>query len=103
MQTISLAAQDCVQAKYLDIKRREAQIKKITKIFFYSPSQTYLCTRKSKKAYGTLTEWLGSGLQNRLQQFESARYLISKIRVLNVSKFRTLFFFLTFSNFSVLK
>lgn len=24
---------------------------------------------------GTLTEWLGSGLQNRLRQFESARYL----------------------------
>lgn len=24
---------------------------------------------------GTLTEWLGNGLQNRLQQFESARYL----------------------------
>ena len=25
--------------------------------------------------HGTLTEWLGNGLQNRLQQFESARYL----------------------------
>jgi hypothetical protein len=24
---------------------------------------------------GTLTEWLGSGLQNRVQQFESAGYL----------------------------
>ncbi len=24
---------------------------------------------------GTLTEWLGSGLQNRVRQFESARYL----------------------------
>ena len=27
--------------------------------------------------YGTLTEWLGSGLQNRVQQFESAGYLFS--------------------------
>ena len=25
--------------------------------------------------FGTLTEWLGSGLQNRVQQFESAGYL----------------------------
>ncbi len=24
---------------------------------------------------GTLTEWLGSGLQNRVRRFESARYL----------------------------
>ena len=24
---------------------------------------------------GTLAEWLGTGLQNRLQQFDSARYL----------------------------
>lgn len=24
---------------------------------------------------GTLTEWLGSGLQNRARQFDSARYL----------------------------
>lgn len=27
------------------------------------------------KKNGTLTEWLGSGLQNRVQQFESAGYL----------------------------
>ena len=27
---------------------------------------------------GTLTEWLGSGLQNRVQQFESAGYLKCK-------------------------
>ena len=32
----------------------------------YTPQQTF---------YGTLTEWLGSGLQNRVQQFESAGYL----------------------------
>lgn len=34
--------------------------------------KSYLCTRKNK---GTLAEWLGTGLQNRLQQFDSARYL----------------------------
>ena len=33
---------------------------------------TYLCTRKTK---GTLAEWLGNGLQNRVRRFESARYL----------------------------
>ncbi len=27
---------------------------------------------------GTLAEWLGSGLQNRVQQFESARCLSKK-------------------------
>lgn len=27
------------------------------------------------KCCGTLAEWLGNGLQNRVQQFESARYL----------------------------
>lgn len=29
-------------------------------------------------ANGTLTEWLGNGLQNRLRRFESARYLTKK-------------------------
>lgn len=29
--------------------------------------------RKTKQ--GTMSEWLGNGLQNRLQQFESAWYL----------------------------
>ena len=33
----------------------------------------YLCSRKFEK--GTLPEWLGTGLQNRGQRFESARYL----------------------------
>src|SRR5574344_706869 len=32
----------------------------------------------SLKAVGVLTEWLGNGLQNRLQQFESARHLNKK-------------------------
>ena len=30
---------------------------------------------RSHLGNGTLTEWLGSGLQNRVQQFDSARYL----------------------------
>ena len=41
--------------------------------------KVYLCTRNQKKiSFGTLTEWLGSGLQNRVQQFESAGYLTDK-------------------------
>ena len=36
-------------------------------------------THRNKTIIGTLTEWLGSGLQNRVQQFESAGYLISAI------------------------
>lgn len=32
----------------------------------------YLCKPKTK---GTLAEWLGTGLQNRLRRFESAKYL----------------------------
>ena len=31
--------------------------------------------------FGTLTEWLGSGLQNRVQQFESAGYLNKKSKL----------------------
>ena len=34
----------------------------------------YLCTAKSEQ--GTLAERLGNGLQNRVEQFDSARYLI---------------------------
>ena len=30
---------------------------------------------------GTLTEWLGGGLQNRIQQFESAGYLHTVIHI----------------------
>lgn len=41
--------------------------------------KVYLCTRNQKKiSFGTLTEWLGSGLQNRVQQFESAGYLFKE-------------------------
>ena len=42
-------------------------------MFFSFCTLPYLCSRKTRN--GTLTEWLGSGLQNRVQQFESARYL----------------------------
>ena len=33
----------------------------------------YLCTRKQEQ--GTLADRLGNGLQNRVEQFDSARYL----------------------------
>ena len=33
---------------------------------------SYLCGHKTQ---GSLAEWLGTGLQNRLQQFDSARNL----------------------------
>ena len=36
----------------------------------------YLCTRKTN--IGTLAERLGNGLQNRVEQFDSARYLNKK-------------------------
>jgi hypothetical protein len=35
-------------------------------------------TFAARKKNGTLTEWLGGGLQNRIRQFESARYLIRR-------------------------
>ncbi len=30
---------------------------------------------------GTMAEWLGNGLQNRLQRFESAWYLKAKVKI----------------------
>lgn len=41
-----------------------------------SKKYPYICL--SKTANGTLAEWLGNGLQNRVQQFDSARYLQQK-------------------------
>ena len=35
----------------------------------------------AKSFVGTLTEWLGGGLQNRIQQFESAGYLHKVIHI----------------------
>ncbi len=48
----------------------------------------YICTRLRKPnevltQKGTLAEWLGNGLQNRVRRFESARYL--KKTHLNIS------------------
>ena len=37
----------------------------------------YLCTAKSEQ--GTLAERLGNGLQNRVEQFDSARYLLKSL------------------------
>ncbi len=44
-----------------------------------------ICSLKKKYLYlhsqiGTLAEWLGNGLQNRLQQFDSAGYLSKRKR-----------------------
>ena len=40
----------------------------------------YLCN--AKNGNGSLTEWLGSGLQNRPQQFESAGNLFRDAKML---------------------
>ena len=45
------------------------------------------------KAQGLLAEWLGTGLQNRLQQFESARDL-SRETSSEAGKSRSLFFYI---------
>ena len=39
----------------------------------------YLCTRKTD--IGTLAERLGNGLQNRVEQFDSARYLNKRMSI----------------------
>ena len=44
---------------------------------------------------GTLAEWLGNGLQNRLRRFESARYLTRVVRISDDS-----FFIYSYSTFS---
>ena len=42
---------------------------------------------------GTLTEWLGSGLQNRARQFDSARYLKPiRCKTLESSTLQRMFF-----------
>lgn len=45
----------------------------------------YLCTRKTN--IGTLAERLGNGLQNRVEQFDSARYLLKGNIHVNVAFF----------------
>ena len=53
-------------------------------------------SRTHRQLIGTLTEWLGSGLQNRVQQFESAGYLkasiVSMFAFLFVSSISALFY-----------
>ena len=51
-------------------------------------------THRNNYQNGTLTEWLGSGLQNRVQQFESAGYLTRATKFFSCSFF---YFKLTFS------
>ena len=73
--------------------RMEKQENSHPPLFFLS-----ICTEKQKKSHnifvyskisstfalanhkGTLAEWLGNGLQNRLRRFESARYLKRVVR-----------------------
>lgn len=43
--------------------------------FAGTEKRSYLCTRKPTN--GTMAEWLGNGLQNRAQQFDSAWYLFN--------------------------
>ena len=44
-------------------------------------------THRNNYQNGTLTEWLGSGLQNRVQQFESAGYLTRATKFFSCSFF----------------
>ena len=51
------------------------------KIFGHIKKKQYFCSRfpkkgKQKSQFGRLPEWLGTGLQNRGQRFESATDLI---------------------------
>ena len=45
----------------------------------------YLCTAKQNN--GTLAERLGNGLQNRVEQFDSARYLVKWGHVVSACPF----------------
>ena len=47
---------------------------------------------------GTLTEWLGSGLQNRARQFDSARYLKPiRCKTLESSTLQRMFFWAVYT------
>lgn len=48
------------------------ELKFVLKKFAQLKNMSYLCGHKTQ---GSLAEWLGTGLQNRLQQFDSARNL----------------------------
>jgi hypothetical protein len=57
-------------------------LQKIIEIVARTNFYVYLCTRLT--ANGTLADRLGNGLQNRAEQFDSARYLRVKSQVLNL-------------------
>lgn len=42
---------------------------------FFCYTEFFITFATAKPNNGTLAEWLGNGLQNRVQRFESARYL----------------------------
>lgn len=68
-------------------KKIKEEAKKVAANSWRYKNLYYLCNRKTKETRftkssnqdGSLTEWLGSGLQNRVQQFESAGYLKASI------------------------
>ena len=55
-----------------------------------------LSLRPTREQKGSLAEWLGAGLQNRLQQFDSARNLEEKNKERGDSVTFLFFFFLTY-------
>ena len=71
--------------EFLDISHK----KNGQKICQYQ-KKLYLCTRKRKQ--GTMAEWLGTGLQNLLQQFESAWYLNPRSTSQRVAPFSLIVF-----------
>ena len=56
--------------KYLHLVKKEAK-----RVANFKISCTFATANREASPQGTLAEWLGNGLQNRLQQFESAGYL----------------------------
>ena len=58
----------------------------------------FVCIRKvvslrSQNKQGSLAEWLGTGLQNRLRRFESARNLKRSSKLVDNKQFRGFFIF----------
>lgn len=63
---------------------------------FYFASLKNIATFAVPKANGTMAEWLGSGLQNRVQQSESAWYLKRTSMLLFVSNIEVFYKFKQF-------
>ena len=81
----------CSQKKQANInaqkqKNRTVAIKSATKVL---PIKNIFVPLHSQIRNGTLADRLGNGLQNRVEQFDSARYLYAR-QVLN-DKFKTCF------------